>query len=337
MEVREPSAPLPRDAAACIEVGTLTKRFGEVLAVDGVSFDVRVGELLGFLGPNGAGKTTTINMLTGLARPDSGTIRIAGFDCAAEPKAAQHLVGVVPDESNLYPELSGFDNLCFCAALYGMRKGERQARARRLLETFGLTAAADRKFEAYSKGMKRKLTMAAGIIHAPQVLFLDEPTTGVDVASARHIRQLIVELHRAGTTIVLTTHYIEEAERLCERIVFLVAGRIVRIDTVPNLLEPVREKHVLEVSLAAAGSIPYASLAGAFPGVEFQAVSDMALRVESTLPIRVGPLVRFLEDHGAEVTEARRVHPSLEEVFLRITGIEADAMRKEKERGAVGA
>jgi ABC-2 type transport system ATP-binding protein len=335
MGVAGPLVP-PPDAAACIEVARLTKRFGEVAAADGISFDVRVGELLGFLGPNGAGKTTTINMLTGLARPDSGTIRIGGLDCTAEPKAAQHLVGVVPDESNLYPELSGFDNLCFCAALYGMRKSERRARAYQLLETFGLSAAADRKFEAYSKGMKRKLTMAAGIIHAPQVLFLDEPTTGVDVASARHIRQLIAELHRAGTTILLTTHYIEEAERLCERIVFLVGGRIVRIDTLANLLEPAREKHVLQVSFARAGPIPCASLARAFPGLEFEAVSDTALRVESALPIRVGPLVRFLEDQGAEVTEARRVHPSLEEVFLRITGIEADAMRMEKEKGAAG-
>jgi ABC-2 type transport system ATP-binding protein len=330
-----PLAP-PTQPAACIEVAGLTKRFGAVNAVDGISFDVRAGELLGFLGPNGAGKTTTINMLAGLARPDSGTIRIGGLDCTVEPKAAQHLVGVVPDESNLYPELSGFDNLCFCAALYGIRKRERQARAHRLLETFGLTAAADRKFEAYSKGMKRKLTMACGIIHAPQVLFLDEPTTGVDVASARHIRQLIAELHRAGTTIVLTTHYIEEAERLCGRVVFLVGGRIVRVDTVASLLEPAREKHVLEVSLARAEPVDLADMMRTFPGLEFEAVSDTALQVASATSIRVGPLVRFLEDRGAEVTEARRVHASLEEVFLRITGIEADAMRTEKERGAAG-
>jgi ABC-2 type transport system ATP-binding protein len=187
-----------------IAVEGLAKRFGEVQAVADVSFEVRQGELFGFLGPNGAGKTTTINILTGLARPDSGTIRIAGIDCTLNPKAAQHLVGIVPDESNLYPELTGFENLGFCAALYGMEKKQREARARELLETFGLDKAADRRFAGYSKGMKRKLTIAAGIIHNPPLLFLDEPTTGIDVASARQIRQLIAGLNRSGTTIFLT-------------------------------------------------------------------------------------------------------------------------------------
>ena len=161
-----------------IEVADLSKHFGEVTAINSVAFSVRRGELFGFLGPNGAGKTTTINLLTGLARADSGTIRIGGIDCTGHPRAAQHLIGVVPDESNLYPELTGFDNLCFCAALHGMGKRERQARARELLGSFGLTKAAHRKFGGYSKGMKRKLTIAAGIIHKPEILFLDEPTTG---------------------------------------------------------------------------------------------------------------------------------------------------------------
>src|SRR4030067_282763 len=166
------------DQKPFIEVVELTRRFDDVTALDNVCFNVRQGEIFGFLGPNGAGKTTTINMLTGLARPDSGTIRIAGLECTKNPKAAQHLIGVIPDESNLYPELSGFDNLCFCAALYGMRKNERQKRARELLQTFGLADAADRKFAGYSKGMKRKLTFAAGRIHRPPILFLDEPKIG---------------------------------------------------------------------------------------------------------------------------------------------------------------
>ncbi|MEF2231868.1 MAG: ABC transporter ATP-binding protein, partial [Pseudodesulfovibrio sp.] len=188
-----------------IVVENLSKRFDGVQAVDGVSFAVERGELFGFLGPNGAGKTTTINMLTGLARPDSGVIRLCGVDCTKHPRAAQHLIGVVPDESNLYPELTGFENLCFCASLYGIRKDERRERAKALLRDFDLAKAADRKFGGYSKGMKRKLTIAAGIIHRPDVLFLDEPTTGIDVASGRHIRQLVADLHQAGTTIFLTT------------------------------------------------------------------------------------------------------------------------------------
>jgi ABC-2 type transport system ATP-binding protein len=315
----------------------LAKRFGEVRAVEDVSFEVRQGELFGFLGPNGAGKTTTINMLTGLARPDKGTIRIAGIDCTGNPKAAQHLIGIVPDESNLYPELTGFDNLCFCAALYGMHKAERQARARELLETFGLSKAADRKFAGYSRGMKRKLTIAAGIIHRPPVLFLDEPTTGIDVASARQIRHIIAEFNRTGTTVFLTTHYIEEAERLCQRIAFIVSGQIVNTDTVENLIQPDQEKHVMQLLLLEPESAAHEKLGAAFPNLGFHGLSDGKVRIESSEPIRVGPLVRFLEEQGVEVMEARRMRPSLEDVFVRITGIEADAMRKEKEKAGGGS
>jgi len=319
-----------------IVVENIVKSFERVEAVAGISFSLRQGELFGFLGPNGAGKTTTINMLTGLARPDSGTIRIGGLDCTADPKIAQHLIGVIPDESNLYPELTGFDNLCFCAALYGMGKAERQARARELLDAFGLAKAAERRFGGYSKGMKRKLTIAAGIIHRPEILFLDEPTTGIDVASARQLRQLIADLHRAGTTIFLTTHYIEEAERLCDRVAFIVSGRIVRIDTVKDLLQPMQEKHVLQISCANHINDVQTSLRESFPGLEFSMAGHDVIRVEADQPIHVGPLVRFLEDHGAEVTEARRMRPSLEDIFVKITGVEADAMRKEKEKKGGG-
>lgn len=322
-----------KDAKYAIDVAGLAKRYEEVTAVESVTFAVRQGELFGFLGPNGAGKTTIINMLTGLARPDAGTIRIGGIDCTGHPKAAQHLIGVVPDESNLYPELTGFDNLAFCAALYGLGKGERQARARELLETFGLAEAANRKFAGYSRGMKRKLAIAAGIIHRPEILFLDEPTTGIDVASARLVRQLIADLHRTGTTIFLTTHYIEEADRLCDRIAFIVAGRIVRVDTVDELRQPIQDKYTMSLSFSPAAPPLNDELAAAFPGLLFQPVSDGQVRIESSEPIRVGPLVRFLEDRGLEVVEARRVRPSLEDIFVRITGVEAEAMRKEKERG----
>ena len=319
-----------------IEVKGLTKRFDEVEAVSGVDFHVFSGELFGFLGPNGAGKTTTINMLTGLARPDSGTIRIGGVDCSGSSRAAQHLVGVVPDESNLYPELTGVENLNFCAALYGLKKDERRTRSRKLLADFDLTKAADRKFGTYSKGMKRKLTIAAGIIHNPQILFLDEPTTGIDVASARQLRRRISELNRSGTTIFLTTHYIEEAERLCNRIAFIVSGRIVQIETTENLLQPLQEKHILLLSYTNPIADIKSGLLASFEDFEFHIPEHGLIRVESEKPINVGPLVRFVEAHGAEVTEARRVKPSLEDVFMRITGLDAHVMRKEKEKRGKG-
>ncbi|MBE0535500.1 MAG: ABC transporter ATP-binding protein [Phycisphaerae bacterium] len=319
-----------------IDVCGLTKSFGDVVAVNGVAFAVGRGEVFGFLGPNGAGKTTTINILVGLARADAGTIRIAGIDCSRNPKGAQHLIGVIPDESNLYPELTGFENLCFCGALYGMGRRDRETRGRELLERFGLAEAGGRKFGGYSKGMKRKLTIAAGIIHEPPILFLDEPTTGIDVASARHIRQIITGLNASGTTIFITTHYIEEAQRLCGRIAFIVRGRIVRVDTVQNLMRQTEGRYVVQFAVSDNAAGLCEAIAGEFAGLECRAVGAEGIRVESSEPVRVGPLVRFLEDRGAEVSEARKVQPSLEEVFVEITGIEAAAMKQEKEKAKMG-
>jgi ABC-2 type transport system ATP-binding protein len=184
--------------------------------------------------------------------------------------------------------------------------------------------------------MKRKLTIAAGIIHKPEILFLDEPTTGIDVASARQLRQLIADLHRTGTTIFLTTHYIEEAERLCDRIAFIVSGRIVRIDSVEDLLQPLQTKHVVQFLCTNPPNDMLRRLCESFPDLEFTIPEDDVIRVESDQPIRVGSLTRFLEDHGVEVLEARRMRPSLEEIFVKVTGIGAAAMRKEKEKGGGG-
>jgi ABC-2 type transport system ATP-binding protein len=315
-----------------IQVQGLSKRFGSVQAVASVDFEVEAGELYGFLGPNGAGKTTTIQMLTGLARPDTGSIVIGGIDCSRKPKAAQHLMGVVPDESNLYPELSGYENLCFCGGLYGMPKVERAARARQLLQLFQLEPAASRKFGGYSKGMKRKLTIAAGVIHSPKILFLDEPTTGIDVASARQIRQLISDLNQSGTTIFLTTHYLEEAERLCQRIAFLVNGRIVKIAPVDELLSHAAGRHIVEFAVGRASSNLCATAKAAIPGLECAPTAEDRLRVTSKQPLRIAPLVRLFEEQGADVTEARVIRPSLEEVFVEITGIGADVMSREQER-----
>jgi ABC-2 type transport system ATP-binding protein len=315
-----------------IIVQNLSKNFQAVKAVNDISFDVRSGELFGFLGPNGAGKTTTIKMMTGLARPDSGTIITAGIDCSRNPKAAQHLIGVVPDESNLYPELTGHQNLCFCASLYGIGKAEREHEARKLMEAFNLKEAANRKFGGYSKGMKRKLTIAAGIIHKPRVLFLDEPTTGIDVASARALRVLIEDLHKQGTTILLTTHYIEEAQRLCDRIAFIVSGKIVAEDTVHNLLKHDEGKHFLHVSHKGKNADIAERLYARFATMSFSFLKDNTFRVESSEPIIITPIVMCLEEMGIDVSEAKRITPSLEDVFVRITGLEADTMQKDKDK-----
>ncbi|MFP4027559.1 MAG: ABC transporter ATP-binding protein [Candidatus Brocadiia bacterium] len=320
-------------ATSAIAVDGLKKQFGDVLAVDGVTFDVREGEVFGFLGPNGAGKTTTINMLTGLARPDAGRIGFFDQDETTDVKKAQRLMGIVPDESNLWPEFNGFENLCFCGALYGMNRGEREERARELLETFDLTSAAQRGFGGYSKGMKRKLAIAAGIIHRPRVLFLDEPTTGIDVASARQIRQMLAALNKSGTTLFLTTHYIEEAERLCDRIGFIVEGRLVRVDTLPNLVSEVEGQRVVQLALSNEISDIFDELHSAFPDVDFEILSGNLVRAHTDEALALAPLIRFFEGHGVDVTEARVIRPSLEDVFVRITGVALERMREEKEQG----
>ena len=225
-----------------LEVKNIKKVFDDFPAVDDISFDVKRGEVFGFLGPNGAGKTTTINTLIGLARLTEGRIIYKGKDLTDNIKEAQKFIGIVPDESNLYDEMNGFDNLCFCASLYGIRKEVRRKRAEELLEYFDLKTVGKKLFKAYSRGMKRKLAIAAGLIYKPEKLFFDEPTTGIDVESARYIRKLLKELNQKGTTIFLTTHYIEEAERLCDRIAFINKGKIVKIGYVNQLMEDVQNE-----------------------------------------------------------------------------------------------
>ena len=305
-----------------IQVQGLRKAFEGVQAVDQVSFQVEHGEVFGFLGPNGAGKTTTINMLTGLARPDAGSIVIEGEDGVARPKAVQHLIGVVPDESNLYPEMNGFENLCFCASLYGMERTKAQDAARRLLKEFDLDKPAKRRFGGYSKGMKRKLAIAAGIIHQPRILFLDEPTSGIDVASARQIRERIRGLNQQGCTVFLTTHYLEEAERLCHRIAFIAKGRLIKVDSLANLMQGHHSRSMLQLSLERADQSLCTQLEQSFPGLECRLVSGSEVRVEAKGELDIAPLVQRCRESGRQVWEAKQVRPSLEEVFVQVTGLD---------------
>ena len=316
-----------------LRVNNLTKMFGEYLAVENLNFSVIKNEIFGFLGPNGAGKTTTINMLTGLARPTSGSIFISDMDYTEHIKKAQRLIGIVPDESNLYEEMDGFQNLCFCASLYGIPKAEREQRAKSLLQQFNLIDAGNKLYKSYSKGMKRKLTIAAGIIHKPNVLFLDEPTTGIDVASARQIRSLIKNLNEAGTTIFMTTHYIEEAERLCHRIAFIVKGQIIKIGTIKELMEDAQKEKILQFSFD--GSVQLAQFeedfCRTFNQCQISHIQNSVYQVRSATSLELMPLMSFFDSRGIKVMEAKIIKPSLEEVFVKITGIERDTMKKEKE------
>ncbi len=316
-----------------IEVENLSKSYDDFKAVKSISFTVRKGEVFGFLGPNGAGKTTTINMLTGLARPTSGSISISDQDGIKNIKKVQKIIGIVPDESNLYDDMSGFENLVFCASLYGLKRNDREQRARELLKQFSLDDTGDRPFKAYSKGMKRKLTIAAGIIHRPEILFLDEPTTGIDVESARQIRILIKELNAAGTTIFLTTHYIEDAERLCHRIGFIVGGKVIKVSEVGQLMSEAQQEHIIEFNAASEFPDLSGELEEAFSGISVKNINGNSIRVISGEKQELMPFMTFFDKKNIGINEAKIIRPSLEEVFVKITGIEIAKLKKEKERG----
>jgi len=280
-------------------------------AVDGIDFAVRPGEVFGFLGPNGAGKTTTIRMLTGLTRPTSGSARIMGFDLAAEVTQIKKRIGVVPEASNLYDELTALDNLVFSMQLYGVPRRERRLRAEALLERFGLGGKRDAPFAKLSRGMKRAVTVAAALAHRPPLVFLDEPTTGLDVMSARSLRQMIAGLRDEGVTIFLTTHYLEEAERLCDRIAVIVRGRIVALDTVDALKAGAEQKTIVEMVL------------------EDSEGGREKMRIECD---DVEATVRhaLADASGRRVLAVNTLRPSLEDVFVRLTGLSAEAMLAEK-------
>jgi len=214
-----------------IEAVELRRRFNGREAVNGISFSVERGEVFGFLGPNGAGKSTTINMLTGLLLPTGGSARVAGYDCATQSEKLQELIGVVFEQQNLYERMSGRDNLLFFAQLYGAP----EKRVDELLEMVGLKDRGKDKIKAYSNGMRQRLVIARSLVNQPQVLFLDEPTRGLDPGAARDIRQVVTDLGKSGTTLFLTTHYMDEADQLCQRVGFINDGLIVALDTPRNL------------------------------------------------------------------------------------------------------
>jgi len=236
-----------------IEVLDLTKYYDKFLAVDKINFSVKNGDIFGFLGPNGAGKTSTIKMLVGLLKPSNGTAIIDKKDIVKQIVEIKKTVGVVTEDSNLYDELSVADNLRFVGQLYGVSKREREERINELLKRFDFESKRDVKFSKLSKGMKRRVVISAALMHNPKILFLDEPTTGLDVLSVRILHRMIKELNKMGVTIFLTTHYIDEAEQLCDTIAIIVNGKIKTVDTPKNLMLKTKSKNLEEAFIEITG------------------------------------------------------------------------------------
>lgn len=318
--------------ANAIEVRNLTKYYppprrgmsrngnGGVLAVDHVSFEVRRDEIFGFLGPNGAGKSTTQRMLSTLLEPTEGQIIAFNHDLSREPYPVKRMMGLVPEEANIYTELTAWDNLMFTGRLYRMSRQERERRAKELLGLFDLWDKRKIKAENFSKGMRRRLSIAMAVIHKPALLFLDEPTPGLDAQSTRIIHRLIRQLNAEGTTIFLTTHQIEEANQLCDRVAIINHGRIAAIDTPEQLKSAFRRVQSVEVALGANGGA-YGEALGQLIGVTHTDKIGDKWRLYTEDPsVVVIQVVHYAEDNGLSLISLNTQGPSLEDVFLEITG-----------------
>jgi len=313
-----------------IEASKLTKHYNWLAAVDGINFEVEEGEIFGFLGPNGAGKTTTIRMLTGLSKPTSGSARVLGCDVGSDIVRAKKGFGVVPELSNMYDELTGLENLIFMGQLYGVPSHERQTRAEELLKTFGLYERKNSRFATYSRGMKRALTIAAALVHHPHLLFLDEPTVGLDVVAARNLRTLIQRLRSEGITVFLTTHYLEEADILCSRIALLVKGKIITTDTPARLKVMAEEKPAMEISFKAPLPEAAEQLAPRLSGTEAMRVNDRVRVYGGDTAAVLETVLKYAREMGTEIASVNSLKPTLEDAFVKLTGLSPLVMAAEK-------
>ncbi len=299
-----------------IAVRGLTKHFEDVTAVDHVSFEVRRGEIFGFLGPNGAGKTTTIRILTGLLRPDEGEAFVAGFDVLKNPVEAKQRIGVVPEVSNAYVDLSAWDNLVLIGRLYGVPTQRLRENATRLLKEFGLYEVRDKLVRAFSKGMKQRLLLCMALVNGPEVLFLDEPTSGLDVESARLLREKINEYNRDWKTVFLSTHNMDEANQLCHRIAIINHGRIAAIDTPENLRAESMELQYIEVAFSK--PVNQQELLEN-PNITRAVTAGNKMRIYTAQPSEVIEfMVEFAKRKHLKILSLNTMMPSLEDVFLKL-------------------
>ncbi len=311
-----PEQSMQRQALA-IEVKDLSKSFGSFHAVDHLSLEVRQGEIFGLLGPNGSGKTTTINMISGLSTPTSGEVRVLGFDVRHNARQVRQILGSVPQETALYEELSAWTNMDFHADLFGIPRKEKKERITRLLELVQLLDRKDSRVGTFSGGMKRRLALARAMLHDPQLLYLDEPTLGVDVQARRAIWDYVLALRDQGKTVLITTNYLEEAQALCERLAIIDHGKLIAVDT-PEHLKQTYGGSVIEVetvqpvqdvaALRALTGVNDVKQEGTHLRITVQGTSNMAAEI-----------INVLSQEG-EIKDITIREPNLDEIFLLLTG-----------------
>jgi len=308
-----------------IEIKGLRKSYGDLMAVDGISLQVGQGELFGFLGPNGAGKTTTVNILTGVSLPTAGSATIHGHDVVRDSFRAKENLNVVPEVSNAYNEYTAWKNLMFTGALYGVPRKETARRAEELLRTFDLYDKRGVKVKSFSQGMRRKLVIAMALINEPRVLFMDEPTTGLDVQTVLTIRDMVRDLNRKGITVFLTTHNLVEANLLCDRVAIINHGKIVATDTPENLKRAARQVQVVEVTFDRMTPETDGEVAS-IAGIREVSRQGDKLRLITDEPSRaISSVNRFADEKGLAITHINTPGPSLEDVFVELTGIGGSA------------
>ncbi|KPJ59512.1 MAG: hypothetical protein AMJ46_10875 [Latescibacteria bacterium DG_63] len=301
-----------------IKVNDIAKSYGDVTALGGISFEVREGEIFGFLGPNGAGKTTTVSIISGLLLADSGSVRIADMDIRKDSRKIRKIQGVVPQEIALYEELSGRENLHFWGSLYGLSSKDVRDAAERVLELVGLTERANDPVRTYSGGMKRRINLCVGLIHRPRVLLLDEPTLGIDPQARLNILDIIKQEGSGGTTVIYTTHYLEEAENLCDRIAIIDHGRILADGTLQELTDLVGEDDIVMIT----GDFTDQQVRPLLNDVKVEHLEDASLRVLVSDSSAIGQLLGRFFSAGIHVGDVSIKEPSLESVFIKLTGRE---------------
>ena len=293
----------------------LCKSYGDAPCLREVDLTVERGSVFAYLGPNGAGKTTTINILCGLMPPDRGRIIVCGKDVLQEAVEVKRRIGVVPDESNLYPELSCRDNLEYLGRLYGLDRKDRAARTGELLSLFGLSDRAEMPFRALSRGLKRRLVLAAALVHSPRMLFLDEPTNGLDVPGSRDLRSLIRRVNGQGVTVFLTTHNLAEAEELADTVCILIKGRVVEVGQPEAIRRKVERGTFLDLGLS--GELAAADILSACPSVLEAEPKSGAWRLKvKDLDSALGQCLKLARSRQMTLTKIGQDRPSLEEAFL---------------------
>ena len=314
------AAPENASANALVEVRELRKRFGVLEALRGISFAVEPGEIFGLLGPNGAGKSTTVNILSGLCRPDSGTVRVAGF--APGNINAKRLLGVVPQELALYPELSAWENLSFFGQLYGMRGAQLRASVERALALVDLSARSRDSVEKYSGGMARRLNIAAAILHSPQVVLMDEPTVGLDPQNRQAILEMVREIAAGGASIVYSTHYMDEAEQLCDRIAIVDHGAVLVQGTLKELQKASGSREMVTIrGRFSATSAAFDRLRDVLPDASIAKAeaAELVVSVDGGIESKLQTILEFACRMGT-VSEVHVNKQTLESLFIKLTG-----------------